>query len=198
MELGGLSVFATPTLLLLDPEGRIKKVWTGMLSPDGEAEVFKSLGLERVPAASEEKTGAATVPDPSGPNLMSAAQMIGLRQRKKRLPIIDVRPLEEFQKGHIAGSINIPQDEFEARISHEIPKGGTVVIYCHYCAPCELQKESAGVATYCTISEQWLEKLGYADVKILSDDLHHLQTAGIPTIGSSAEQFVSGNTPVVE
>jgi hypothetical protein len=201
VNLATLNVYATPTLLLLGGDGRIKKVWMGMLSPDGEADVFSTLGLARVQAPSEKSVHAAPLlpdspTDPGVPNLISSVQMIRLRQHQKVLPIIDVRPLPEFQKGHIAQSINIPQDEFEARFPHEVPKGVTVVLYCHYCAPCETQKESEGVATYCKVSEQWAEKLGYSQVKILSDDLERLQMAGIQIAGSPAEQFVSGSTPV--
>lgn len=195
-QLATLSVYATPTLLLLHGDGRVDKVWTGMLSPDGEADVFKSLGLARV-AGAEPVTFPGHSTNTSKSDLISAAQMISVRQRQKALSIIDARPLPEYQKGHIAGSLNIPQDEFEARIPHEVHKGATVVMYCHYCAPCESQKESEGVDTYCTVSERMLQKLGYPQVKILSDDLEQLQAAGVQIVGSSGEKFVSGSTPIL-
>jgi hypothetical protein len=201
-ELAKLSVYATPTLLLLHGDGRVAKVWTGMLSPEGEAEVFQSLGLARVASASE--NAAKSVPFSSvstnSPNssLISPAQMIRLRERQKMLRIIDVRPLPEFQKGHVAGSLNIPDDELEVRLPHEVPKGAPIVMYCHYCPPCESQKESEAVLTFCAATQWMLQLRGYPEVKILSDDLEHLQAAGVQIIGSSAEEFISGSTPILK
>lgn len=193
-----LKVYATPTLMLIGIDGRVEKIWMGMQSPNGEADVFKSLGLTRSSTSVQNSSGKQSTIQLTAPDLITAAQLIRLQNRSKTLPIIDVRPLQEFQKGHIFGSINIPQDEFESRVLHEVPKGITVVIYCHYCPPCESQMESEGVNTYCTTSEQWLHKLGYAQVKIVSDDFDDLKTAGVRIAGSSAEQFISGTTPVTE
>jgi hypothetical protein len=200
-ELAKLSVYATPTLLLLHGDGRVAKVWTGMLPPEGEADVFQSLGLARVAGASENAATSVTFPtgsiDSTNPSLISPTQMIRLRERDKMLRIIDVRPLPEFQKGHIAGSLNIPEDELEVRLPHEVLKGAPIVMYCHYCPPCESQKESEAVLTFCAATRWMLQLRGYPEVKILSDDLEHLQAAGVQIVGSSAEEFITGSTPVL-
>jgi rhodanese-related sulfurtransferase len=108
-----------------------------------------------------------------------------------------VRPLPEFQKGHIEGALNIPQDELEARLIHEVPPGMAIEIYCHYCAPCELSEESEGVETYCSTSALWVKKLGFSNVSILKDSLAELSARGVGIVGSPAEAFISGSTPVV-
>lgn len=48
--------------------------------------------------------------------------------------IIDVRPFEEYEAGHLPGSRSIPVSEFDQRIS-EIPKNARVITYCRgpYC-----------------------------------------------------------------
>ncbi len=48
--------------------------------------------------------------------------------------VVDVRPKEEFDAGHIAGALSIPLAELPARLA-EIPKTGSVVAYCRgpYC-----------------------------------------------------------------
>ena len=49
--------------------------------------------------------------------------------------LVDARPEEEFLAGHIAGAINVPMDELEARI-HVLPMDQEVVAYSRgpYCA----------------------------------------------------------------
>ena len=45
--------------------------------------------------------------------------------------IIDVRTQQEYDEGHVPGSILMPVDEFEKTVSEgEIPPGKTVLIYC--------------------------------------------------------------------
>jgi rhodanese-related sulfurtransferase/DNA-binding transcriptional ArsR family regulator len=48
--------------------------------------------------------------------------------------VLDVRPAEEYQAGHIPGAISIPVDELADRIN-ELPEGTEIVVYCRgeYC-----------------------------------------------------------------
>ena len=48
--------------------------------------------------------------------------------------LLDVRPSEEFEAGHIPGAISMPPDELEAR-SAELPRDRMIVTYCRgeYC-----------------------------------------------------------------
>lgn len=43
--------------------------------------------------------------------------------------LLDVRPPEEFEAGHIPGAISMPPDELEARTA-ELPRDRTIVAYC--------------------------------------------------------------------
>jgi rhodanese-related sulfurtransferase/DNA-binding transcriptional ArsR family regulator len=60
-----------------------------------------------------------------------------LRARLERgdVVVIDVRPEEEYESGHIAGSKSIPIEELEQRLE-ELPKDREVVAYCRgpFCA----------------------------------------------------------------
>ena len=49
--------------------------------------------------------------------------------------LVDVRPSEEFEAGHIEGARSIPIDEFEQRLA-ELPAGREIVAYCRgpFCA----------------------------------------------------------------
>jgi rhodanese-related sulfurtransferase len=57
------------------------------------------------------------------------------RLRKGDVVLIDVRPAEEFEAGHIEGARSIPIDELEDRLA-ELPAGREVVAYCRgpFCA----------------------------------------------------------------
>lgn len=48
--------------------------------------------------------------------------------------VIDVRPLEEFEAGHIPGALSIPLAQLKKRLG-DLPRGREVVAYCRgpYC-----------------------------------------------------------------
>jgi rhodanese-related sulfurtransferase/DNA-binding HxlR family transcriptional regulator len=49
--------------------------------------------------------------------------------------LVDVRPVEEFDAGHIDGAVSIPLEELDARLA-ELPPGSEIVAYCRgeFCA----------------------------------------------------------------
>jgi rhodanese-related sulfurtransferase len=51
------------------------------------------------------------------------------RLRKGDVVLVDVRPAEEFEAGHIAGARSIPIDELEHRLA-ELPADREIVAYC--------------------------------------------------------------------
>jgi rhodanese-related sulfurtransferase/predicted transcriptional regulator len=51
------------------------------------------------------------------------------RMRRRNVVLVDVRPSEEFDAGHIEGARSIPVDELEQRLN-ELPKGREVIAYC--------------------------------------------------------------------
>jgi len=56
------------------------------------------------------------------------------RATRGEIVVLDVRPAEEYQAGHIPGAVSIPVEELEARLG-ELPDGVEVVAYCRgpYC-----------------------------------------------------------------
>jgi rhodanese-related sulfurtransferase len=56
------------------------------------------------------------------------------RVRKGFATVLDVRPVEEYRAGHIAGSISIPLEELKERLA-ELPRDQEIVAYCRgpYC-----------------------------------------------------------------
>ena len=56
------------------------------------------------------------------------------RVKQGEVTVLDVRPAEEYQAGHIPGAVSIPVGELKARFK-ELPKSRDVVAYCRgpYC-----------------------------------------------------------------
>jgi len=56
------------------------------------------------------------------------------RVRNGEVTVLDVRPVEEYQAGHIPGARSIPMTELAERLQ-EVPRGRDVVAYCRgpYC-----------------------------------------------------------------
>jgi rhodanese-related sulfurtransferase len=57
------------------------------------------------------------------------------RMRAREVVVVDVRPREEFNAGHIEGARSIPLAELEQRLA-ELPTGREIVAYCRgpFCA----------------------------------------------------------------
>ena len=59
-----------------------------------------------------------------------------LRQRSKNglVTVLDIRPAEEYESGHIPGAINVPLKDIE-KCMEDLPKGQDVIAYCRgsYC-----------------------------------------------------------------
>jgi rhodanese-related sulfurtransferase len=51
------------------------------------------------------------------------------RLRGNDVVLVDVRPAEEFDAGHIAGAVSIPLDELDERLA-ELPADSEIVAYC--------------------------------------------------------------------
>ncbi len=64
---------------------------------------------------------------------IAAKELLG-RMRKGLVTVLDVRPSEEYQAGHLPGAVNIPLSEIEGRLG-KLPKNKEIVAYCRgpYC-----------------------------------------------------------------
>ena len=56
------------------------------------------------------------------------------RVRKGEVTVLDVRPVEEYRAGHVAGALSVPVPELTKRLSG-LPKNRDIVAYCRgpYC-----------------------------------------------------------------
>ena len=89
------------------------------------------------------------------------------RLRNKDVFVLDVRPPEEFDAGHIPGALSIPVGELKRRL-RELPKNKEIVAYCR--------------GQYCSFAPEavrYLAGKGY-DAKLLREGLPDWASAGLP------------------
>lgn len=87
--------------------------------------------------------------------------------KKGKLVLLDVRPEEEFQAGHLPQAINIPLAQLDAMFE-KLPKNSEIVAYCR--------------GPYCTLSHEAvkrLRQLGY-HVRRFEEGYPEWKAAGLP------------------
>ncbi|MBI3649087.1 MAG: metalloregulator ArsR/SmtB family transcription factor [Actinobacteria bacterium] len=89
------------------------------------------------------------------------------RVRRKDVVVIDVRPKEEYEAGHIRGALSIPLGELKSRLA-EIPSDAEIVAYCR--------------GPFCVLAPQALEVLHDAGIgaRRLDGGLPEWRAAGYP------------------
>lgn len=86
--------------------------------------------------------------------------------------VLDVRPDEEYDAGHIEGALNMPLDELKKRLK-EFPKTREIIAYCR--------------GSYCVLSFEavaMLRELGYK-VRRLEEGYPEWKAAGLPVEGAA-------------
>ena len=89
------------------------------------------------------------------------------RTERDEVTVLDVRPREEFEAGHIPGAVSIPLDELRERLD-ELPRGAEVVAYCR--------------GPYCVLAPQAVELLAERGIpaRRLDEGLPEWRLAGLP------------------
>ena len=89
------------------------------------------------------------------------------RSRAGLVTVLDVRPEDEFAVGHLAGAINIPLGELEARLA-ELDPNQEIVAYCR--------------GAYCVLSFEVVAELRRRGFRVrrLEEGYPEWQAAGLP------------------
>lgn len=89
------------------------------------------------------------------------------RSQANDIVLIDVRPFEEYEQGHIAGAISVPISQLKSKLN-EMPSDRTIVAYCR--------------GPYCVLSAKAmtvLKNAGFQAVR-LKEGLPEWKVAGLP------------------
>ena len=98
---------------------------------------------------------------------VSAAAAVQLINREKAV-IVDVREVEEFKAGHMAGARHIPLAELEAKLAQSVKnKNLPLLLVC-----------ASGARANRALAQA--QKLGYAQAQVLAGGLKSWQEANLP------------------
>lgn len=87
--------------------------------------------------------------------------------KKGNVTVLDVRPNDEYEAGHISGALNVPLSDLQKHLK-ELPKNKEVVAYCR--------------GPYCVLAYEAVEQLrkkGYK-VRRLEEGYPEWQSSGLP------------------
>lgn len=93
---------------------------------------------------------------------------LSTRMRKRGVVVLDVRPVAEYDAGHVPGAVSVPIEELAGRMS-ELPRNAEVVAYCR--------------GPYCVLAPQAVEALrarGRRRVRRLDVGFPEWRLAGLP------------------
>lgn len=63
--------------------------------------------------------------------IISTADLKAQLDGREPLTLVEVQSQGSYQRGHLPGAINLPLDQFEARVSELLPDtGARIVVYC--------------------------------------------------------------------
>ena len=92
---------------------------------------------------------------------ISVNEMFEIIKTNENTVLLDVRSTQEYQEGHITGSINIPVYDLEKTSTSKLNKESIIIVYC-----------SAGVRSKRAI--QTLKKLGYKNLYNIEGGIENL------------------------
>jgi len=135
---------------------------------------LRSLGSNRL--ADVERLVAAYVGARHGLEPVSRKELYKRLRSGDQLVVLDVRPKDEFDAGHLPGAVSIPLAELERRLK-QVPRNREIVAYCRgpYCA---FAPEAVRV----------LNKRGYK-ARQLEDGFPEWSAAGLPVQRNNSENI---------
>lgn len=94
-------------------------------------QALRTVGETRL--AEVERTVATFLPERAGDEPIGAAELAG-RLRDGGTIVLDVRPRDEYDAGHLPGARSVPLDELEGRLA-DLPPSQEIIVYCRgpYC-----------------------------------------------------------------
>ena len=92
---------------------------------------------------------------------ISVREMFEIIKTNNNAILLDVRSKQEYEEGHINGSINIPVYELEKTAKIKLNKESIIIVYC-----------SAGVRSKRAV--QTLRKLGYKNIYNIEGGIENL------------------------
>jgi phage shock protein E len=105
---------------------------------------------------------------------LAAAQLIQRQQAGQAPMLLDVRHVDEYRDGHIAGALNIPVEQLAARYTAlGVPRDQEIVVYC-------VSGRRAARA------QEMLQAQGYSHVRLLDGSINAWRQQELPLVREGA------------
>ncbi|SFS08412.1 Rhodanese-related sulfurtransferase [Dyella sp. OK004] len=105
---------------------------------------------------------------------LAAAQLIQRQQADQAPILLDVRRVDEYHDGHIAGALNIPVEQLAARYTAlGVPRDQEIVVYC-------VSGRRAARA------QEMLQAQGYSHVRLLDGSINAWRQQELPLVREGA------------
>lgn len=187
-DLETIGVRATPAVLIVDSNGGVEAVWTGKLKPSQEKDVFARLGSDGPADMDVARQAAAAAPEQEGMKIATGARLRELLTGPGST-LVDVRDRAAFEKGHIAGALNIPLDEILSRAPHELPRDETVLLYCRFESKCaagpDANSRTAAEMPLCKTASVTFGWAAFHKIEYINEDLGSLAALGVKVTGDT-------------
>ena len=99
---------------------------------------------------------------------IAASDLLEILRQGDEIAVIDIRPQEEFIRGQLLASVNVPYDRLDIEAYQRIPRRSVRICIV------------AGSEAEAEKSVERLSALGYAHVDILQDGLASWSSLGLP------------------
>ena len=129
--------------------------------------VMRDLTVEQLAAMNELRETLQQSANNSDVEEITLPELLSRRSRGE-VVLVDVRPADEYERGHIEGAISVPLEEIEDHLD-ELPADAEIVAYCR--------------GRYCTLAEQAADQLRShgIEIKTLNVGFPEWEQAGFPT-----------------
>ncbi|MFK2918527.1 rhodanese-like domain-containing protein [Dyella koreensis] len=105
---------------------------------------------------------------------LAAAQLIQRQQAGQAPVLLDVRRVDEYRDGHIAGALNIPVEQLAVRYTAlGVPRDQEIVVYC-------VSGRRAARA------QEMLQAQGYSHVRLLDGSINAWRQQKLPLVREGA------------
>lgn len=129
--------------------------------------VMRELTIEQLSAMNELRESLQQTTHNSSIEQITLPELLNRRSRGE-VVLVDVRPSDEYERGHIEGARSIPLEDLDSHLG-ELPEDAEIVAYCR--------------GRYCTLAEQAAERFRAhgIEVKTLNVGFPEWEQAGFPT-----------------
>ena len=165
IRLKSLDIRGTPTVFLLNHEGKILAKWVGELSRPVEDYIISILGMSEQAIITGDSPFLRLGNQRETPVIQPADLL--KRLAAKTVTVIDIDDRKDFAQKHIGASVNIPEDELYSRALNELSESASLVLFSRGLDAHKIRN-----------AELVLRSLGFKEVEWLKVTMDETQEAG--------------------